>query len=299
MKPYTKMMLINQGRKGGSTNMNDAYNRVTDRNVGGRPVDDRGGKVYDRPMEDNYGPENRRDSRGRYAPRNEMESRYEENGSPRGYAPRNDGGSSGGGSMRMGHDGGWVVKPIEDRMEGPENRRDRMGRYAPRGEGPQSWMPPYWENRMDEGQYRMNEEGSRMIGFDGNMENRMRMEHGDHKAMNEMHMGGSHEDAGHHKMDQRTAVEWVNKMENSDGSRGEHFTMEQTERIRKNRGWDCDPLEFWVAMNAMWSDGAATAKKYGVDKIEYWADRAKDFIKDKDAGPGKMMKYYKYIVKHE
>lgn len=296
MKPYTKMMLMNQGRKGGSAGMNDAYNRVTNRNVGGRPMDDRGGKVYDRPMEDNYGPENRRDSRGRYAPRNEMENRYENaynGGQGAGYPTDN---------YRMGHDGGWVVKPIEDRMEGnygPENRRDRMGRYAPKNESPESWMPPYWENRMDGGQYRVNEDGGRMIGFDGNMDNRMRMNHGHHEGMEHMHMGGSREEGGHHKLDQRTAVEWVNKMENSDGSRGEHFTMEQTERIRKNKNWDCDPLEFWVAMNAMWSDGAATAKKYNMDKIEYWADRAKEFIMDKDAGPGKMARYYKYIVKHE
>ena len=244
-------------------------------------------------MRRGYEPENRRDSRGRYAPKYEMENRYEESGLPRGYAPRNDGES-----MRMGHDGGWVVKPIKDNY-GPENRRDRMGRYAPRNEGPESWMPPYWESQMEGGRYRMGDDGSRMIGFDGGMDNRMRMGHGHHEEMDRMQMGGSEGHEGHHKLDQRTAVEWVNKMENSDGSRGEHFTMEQTERVRKNKGLECDPIEFWVAMNAMWSDGAVTARKYNVDKIEYWADRAKEFIMDKDAGPGKMAKYYKYIVKHE
>lgn len=244
-------------------------------------------------MRGGYEPENRRDSRGRYAPKYEMENRYDGDRSPGGYANQNEGGS-----MRMKNDGGWVVKPIEDNY-GPENRRDRMGRYAPRNEGVENWMPPYWENRMEDSRYRMDEDGDRMIGFDGGMDNRMRMGHGHHEEMDRMQMGGSEGHEGSHKLDQRTAVEWVNKMENSDGSRGEHFTMEQTERVRKNKGLECDPVEFWVAMNAMWSDGAATARKYNVDKIEYWADRAKEFIMDKDAGPGKMAKYYKYIVKHE
>lgn len=215
-----------ENRGGGMTNAYNAYGAYN-----GNPS---GGNI-----------ENRRDSRGR-------------------YAPRNDGGYSDGGSMRMGHDEGWVVQPIHQEMG-----------------------------------YRMNDDGGRMIGFDGGMDNRMRMGHGHHEEMGRMQMGGSEGHEGSHKLDQRTAVEWVNKMENSDGSRGEHFTMEQTERVRKNRGIECDPIEFWVAMNAMWSDGAATARKYNIDKIEYWADRAKEFIMDKDAGPGKMARYYKYIVKHE
>ena len=246
MSSYAKMAMMRRGqsspRNAYDGGVGGAYNRVTDRNVGGRPVDDTGGKVYDRPAEGNYGIENRRDSRGRYAPRNAYE----------------------GGQYRMGHDDGWVVKPIHQEME----------------------------NR-----YRMGDDGGRMIGFDGGMENRMRMGHAHHEDMDRMQMGGSEGEEGHHKLDKRTAMEWVNRMENSDKSRGEHFTMEQTERVRKNKGWECDPVEFWVAMNATWSDGAQTARKFGVDKLEYWAERAKEFLDDEDAVPDKMAKYYKYIVK--
>jgi hypothetical protein len=167
----------------------------------------------------------------------------------------------------MGHDDGWIVKPLEDRY--------RDERYS-------------------------DDEGRRMIGFENRMGSDggdMRMhESRDHREQ-QMHHGGSHEQSGQHKLDQRTAVEWVNRMENSDGSRGEHFTMELTERIRKNKNLECDPLEFWVAMNAMWSDGVETAKKYGIDRPEYWADRAKEFLCDADAEPGKLEKYYRYIVK--
>ncbi len=231
--------------------------------------------AYNRP--ENYGPENRRDSRGRYAPRND------------------------GGSMRMKNDGGWVVKPIEDNYE-PEGRRGQEKKYFPSSEKAETRMKPYWENRIENNQYRMNETGGRMIGFESEYRSEEngspRYGGGEHGAHREMKIGGSENFEGQNKLDQRAAVEWVNKMENADGSHGEHFTMEQAERILRNKGWECDPLEFWVAMNAMWSDGAVTAKKYGVDKLEYWADRAKEFLADKDAGPGKMAKYYQYIVKH-
>lgn len=206
----------------------------------------------------------------------------------------------------------------ENRYEGnyePENRRDRRGRFAPKNE----YREPYereYRQEWDGEDYRMGHDKSwivkpvedryrderRMIGFENRMEHDsgdMRMHGGGHQQKEQMQHGGSHDQSGQNKLDQRTAVEWVNRMENSDGSRGEHFTMEQTERLRKNKGWECDPIEFWVAMNAVWSDGAATAKKYGLDKPEYWAERAKEFLCDEDAETGKMARYYKYIVKHD
>lgn len=200
---------------------------------------------------------------------------------------------------------------------GPENRRDRRGRYAPKyefedeyrgNEGgsyrmghDKGWEVRPLEERYDPNNYRSDDRGDRMIGFESRMNDRRpgTME------MHDGHMEKHHMERGHaeteqeHELDRRTAVEWVNRMENSDGSRGEHFTMEETERVRKNKGWECDPVEFWVAMNAMWSDGAVTARKYNVDKMDYWADRAKEFIMDKDAVPGKLARYYHYIVRHE
>ena len=290
MRGITKMTLANRSREGGNRGGSMETNNRGGNQGGSMEMNGRGGnsgmnnaynamETQTGGAQGNYGPENRRDSRGRYAPRNEgMDNAYGA------YNGGMEGAYNEGGSMRMGGDKGWIVKPM-DRLE--------------EGGGPENWMPPYWENRMEGGRYRMGDDGGRMIGFEGAGENRMRMSHGQKKEMEQMQMGGSEEHEKPEKLDQRTAVEWVNKMKNSDGSHGEHFTMEQTERVRKNKGWECDPIEFWVAMNAMWSDGAVTAKKYNIDKIEYWADRAKEFIMDKDAGPGKMARYYKYIVKHE
>lgn len=105
------------------------------------------------------------------------------------------------------------------------------------------------------------------------------------------------EDAHEFKMDMATAQKWVNQMESEDGTKGPHFSLAQTNGMMANRGWHYEPAEFWAAANAMWSDGVKTAKKYGVDTPEYWADRARDFLCDKDAWPDKISRYYEYIAK--
>ena len=48
----------------------------------------------------------------------------------------------------------------------------------------------------------------------------------------------------------------------------------------------------------IYSDYVKVAKKFGVgDKIDFYVDMAKAFLDDKDAGPDKLAKYYKYIVR--
>ena len=49
----------------------------------------------------------------------------------------------------------------------------------------------------------------------------------------------------------------------------------------------------------MYSDYSKVFKKYGVgDKLDFYVDMAKAFIEDKDAQPGKLRRYYTYVVKH-
>lgn len=91
-------------------------------------------------------------------------------------------------------------------------------------------------------------------------------------------------------VDEYTARMWVNEM---DG--GEHFKMEHTEQMRTSVCPDCNKYEFYVAMNAMYSDYCATAKESGMDKVDFYAKLARDFLKDKDAGPHKLRKYMETI----
>ncbi len=320
MRGITKMTLANrsreggmrneQGGNGGMRNAYNAYNGMENRMEG---------------AQGNYGPESRRDSRGRYAPRNE--------GMNNAYGEYNEGGS-----MRMGSDKGWIVKPM-DRMEDgsstPESWmppywesrfRDRRGRehynngrYAPARSryggdevedrydgGSENRMPPVYDNdmeyRYDRTGYRQDETGNRMIGFAGaEMGSNYRAD-ATHKHKDELSHYRSQKQSGHASsmeapLDRKTAQEWVQKMKNADGSTGEHWTFEQTSQVMKQRGVDCDPVEFYAAMNMLWSDYGSVAKKYGTDNVEYWAEMAKSFLLDKDAEGNKLALYYENIAK--
>lgn len=95
------------------------------------------------------------------------------------------------------------------------------------------------------------------------------------------------------------AQEWVHGMKNTDGTTGPHWTMEKTEEIRAQRGFNCEPLAFWVAMNMIYSDYAKVAEKFNANSIDFYAYMAKAFLEDKDTrnqGGEKLARYYKYVV---
>lgn len=92
------------------------------------------------------------------------------------------------------------------------------------------------------------------------------------------------------------AEQWVTGMENADGTRGAHWSMEATEKVRKEIGVTAGPLDWWVAMNMMYSDYCAAAAKLGVGTTEFYACMAKAFLEDPDAKPGKLARYHKCIA---
>ena len=101
------------------------------------------------------------------------------------------------------------------------------------------------------------------------------------------------------KLDRETAVEWVHGMENADGTTGPHWTMEKTEEARAQRGINCDALEFWVAMNMIYSDYAKVAEKVNANSMDFYVYMAKAFLEDKDArnqGGEKLARDYEYVV---
>lgn len=94
------------------------------------------------------------------------------------------------------------------------------------------------------------------------------------------------------------ADEWSKHMDNEDGTRGAHWTLEQAKQVMAQRGIECDPVQFWAALNMVYSDYVKVAKKHGVgDKIDFYADMAKSFLCDKDAPEDKLARYYEYIVR--
>lgn len=92
------------------------------------------------------------------------------------------------------------------------------------------------------------------------------------------------------------AESWVSRMKNSDGTVGAHWTFEQTQDVAKQRNINCDPNDFWAAMNMMYSDYCMVARSYSADNQNFYADMAAAFLRDKDAVPGKIVEYHDVIV---
>lgn len=190
-------------------------------------------------------------------------------------------------------------RPQYRRNEYPENRfRDRKGReryddgrFAPmRSE----WEPPYYGDDEDDEEWPVGR-----IGFDtrpesnvvryphaGGGEHEMQMEHGRTKAMSD------------EPMQRQDIMMWMGKLQNEDGTTGAHWSTDQVKQVMAQRNIDSDPMEFYAAINMMYSDYCKVFKKYGVgDKIDFYVDMTKAFLHDKDAGAGKLKRYYEYIVK--
>ena len=108
-------------------------------------------------------------------------------------------------------------------------------------------------------------------------------------------MDGHDEDEGFTEED---AKAWTAKMENEDGTTGPHWTMGQTDAVANVAGVHVDKLTFWACLNMMYSDYYSVAAKYGLDRPEFYADLAKAFLMDKDAGgaEAKMAGYYHGVV---
>lgn len=104
------------------------------------------------------------------------------------------------------------------------------------------------------------------------------------------------------EMDRETAERWVQGMDGTDPNHphGGKWTAEALKPLAKKNGFPTDGPEFWAfyaVTNAMYSDYAATAKRYGISTPEFYAELAADFIRDADAEPDKVEKYYKYIAR--
>lgn len=192
-----------------------------------------------------------------------------------------------GGQNRIGYEGGGNARSEMGEAESRRRyRRDSRGRFrSEMGEDmeqemgmhypmPYPFPPPIYEEEM-----------RNPIGFSAE------------GGRAELHMirGGA---GGTKPLDKKTAEEWMENLQNEDGTKGPHWTMEQTTQVMKQKGIDCDPLEFWVAMNAVYSDYFHVAKKHNVNSIDFYAGMAKAFIEDKDSQPNRLARYYEYIAKH-
>ena len=105
----------------------------------------------------------------------------------------------------------------------------------------------------------------------------------------------------HETFTKEDALRWVGGMENSDGTTGAQWSMDETSAMEKNMGVYLPACIWFAAVNMMRSDYCMVARKYGVDRPEFYADMAQAFLFDKDAGEPeeKIGAYYRCVAKGE
>lgn len=97
------------------------------------------------------------------------------------------------------------------------------------------------------------------------------------------------------------ALYWVEHMENSDGTTGAQWTMDETSAMAKSMGVYLPGCIWFATVNMMRSDYCLVARKHGVDKPEFYADMAEAFLFDEDAGEPeeKISAYYHCVAGKE
>lgn len=191
----------------------------------------------------------------------------------------------------------------------PEERfRDRRGRehydngrYAPVSElDAHHYPPPVYEERERGG---MNQIGfaldnNREIGGDYRSDAAYsRTDELEHRSPRMAR--GKPAAAATDTLTREMAEEWMNNLQNEDGTKGPHWTLEQVKQVMAQKGVECDPIRLWVAMNAEYSDRSAVNRKHNVNTIDFYLDSAiASWLKDKDAVGDKEAAYYMYVVRH-
>lgn len=173
------------------------------------------------------------------------------------------------------------------------------GRFAPmRNEMRMGYPPtPYMPTYREGGQ------GMNPIGFlahhdmgeqyrsDAGYQQMDEMEHRGTQMMPGMASGRSM------KLTKETAEEWTKGMENEDGSRGPHWTMEQAKQVIKQKNLNVDPVEFFAVLNMLYSDYFKVFRKHNVNTVDMYTDLAMAWIDDKDAAKDKTGLYYECVVR--
>lgn len=175
--------------------------------------------------------------------------------------------------MRRGRDretGRYVHRP-DRRMEHESDRRIGFGANDERSAGS-------YHNERDDGVIYLDEERTRRRG------------------------SHDYDDDDDDEITREKAEKWVANMAGSDPAipHGGKWTMEAVKPFAQKYGFPTSGrefYEFYVVMNAMYSDYYDVAKKFGVANPDFFAELAKCFIKDKDANPGKVEMYFKHIAK--
>lgn len=224
--------------------------------------------------------------------RNEMQMGYAEGaqgGEMRRGGRRNEMAYNEGGEMRR---GGNRNETEGGQMRRGGRRNDMGGEGYFVWDGQQPYMPPERygqpENVTDMRQY--------------NRTRSMMGEGGEKQQEKQGMIGFGEHDKQGKKLTKEKAEKWVKKMR-SDDRKGEMWSMEDAKELAK--AYDItegqELIDFYAALNMVYSDYSAVAKEWGVDEEEYYAALACAFLYDRDGKrpSEKLAAYYKYVVPHD
>lgn len=206
------------------------------------------------------------------------------------------------------HDLGIYDDAMMDRQ-----RRDRRGRYMNAASMPPYYYPgytmPYAEHDRDMRRDRRDMEDMDRIGHRDGMMNdggkemyRVRQE-GGRPLMERMYAHGDKESKPK-KLTEHDGEEWMKHIENSDGTRGAHFSKEEVKQMAQKHGIkfeDFSEFDLYLATNMMYSDYCDSLGAYTKNPDAY-VKMAVDFLEDEDfegKPEEKLALYYHDIVKHK
>ena len=94
----------------------------------------------------------------------------------------------------------------------------------------------------------------------------------------------------------------VSYMKNEDGTKGAHWSIEQTTSVANQYGIDLstdkyNKYDWFVTMNMFYSDYyKAILSISNSNSVKHYVDLSKAWLEDKDVDEGKMWYYYKYVI---
>ena len=244
----------------------------------------------------------KRDDRGRYMEGPEMRRQRDSRGR---YMEGDE-------DHRMAYEDGhsawqpWPEPHIPPYLEKPRSNYDRRMDH-PDGQNPYGEQPEVYR-RQEEHRMKGKTSGgeinyNRPDGGYGNVRYFMHktdpMQHHDgEEHFEQPRQIGFH--ANENALNKESVMGWVEEMVDDDGVHGGKYSWHQAQQYALNVGVSGEQrvLEFYWAMNAMYADYHKVAKKFGVDKPDFYACLAKAFIEDPDAVKDKVEKYVKHITRH-
>lgn len=104
------------------------------------------------------------------------------------------------------------------------------------------------------------------------------------------------------EMTREKAIEWMQNLQNEDPAHptGPRWTMEEVKPLAQRHGIEEGTeefIEFWAAMNMLYSDYYTVFKEYNLTTPDAFAKMAKAFLHDKDAMDHKLGRYYTSVVR--